>query len=174
MSLLQKIVSKFKTNECEKLVQTRAQEVKINLGIEGGGVKLNLAEFSNEIKELVKVPQIALDLDNTQYLLCQTISKMKGNSELKDKTIAIRLQLIVAFNQLTSLLTSIKEEPSEDLKRKLSKWLRYMEDLHKHSITVLDPSKKSISKSSMPLSVIREYQGIEDKELKDAVKEYSK
>jgi len=173
MSILQKIANKFKGNGCEKLVQVNGQDLKINLGLEGGGVKFNIGEFSSQIKKLVEVPQISLDLDNTQYLLCQTISNMKGHSELKNNSIAIRLQLILAFNQLASLLTSIKEEPSEDLKMQLSQWLRFMEDLHKHSITTLDPSKKTTTKCSMPLDEIRKYQGIKDNELKDAVKEYS-
>jgi hypothetical protein len=174
MNLLQKIATKFKRSECEKLVKTSGQELKINLGVEGGGIKFNVAEFSNQIKQLVEVPRISLDLDNTQYLLCRTISTMRGKTELKDKCIAIRLQLILAFSQLTSLLSSIQQEPTEDLKKQLSKWLMYMEDLHKHSISVLDPSKKEISKSSRRLSAIRKYQGIDNKQLKDAIKEYSK
>ena len=46
-------------------------------------------------------------------------------------------------------------------------------DLHKHSITTLDPSKKTTTKASMKLADIRKYQGIKETELKDAVKEYS-
>jgi len=174
LNLLEKIVTRIKGNDCQKLVQRTGQEIKITgLGIEAGGVDFNIGEFSNQIKELVRIPQISIDLDNTQYLLCDTISKLDTDKELKNKCIAIRLQLIVAFNQLSSILTSIKEEPTEELKKQLSKWLMYMEELHKHSISVLDPSKGETSKSSMPLPEILKYQQIDDSELSDAVNQYN-
>jgi hypothetical protein len=67
------------------------------------------------------------------------ISDMKEMSQLKEKCIVIRLQLIIGFNQLRAILASIKEESTEELKKELAKWLRYMNDLHIHSISVLNP-----------------------------------
>lgn len=83
------------------------------------------------IRELVQVPNTAVILDDTQYLLCKAILDMKDMPQLKEKCIAIRLQLIIGFNQLRTILSGIKEEPTEELKKELAKWLRYMNDLHK-------------------------------------------
>lgn len=174
MALLHEIVARLKGSGCQKLFQTTGQEFKISgAGIEGGGVKFNVGEFSNQIKQLVSVPDLSFHLDNTQYLLCDQISKMEGNSKLKEDFIRIRMSIIVAFNMLANILTSIKEEPSEELKKQLTEWLQKMEDLHKHSLSILDPAKAEISKSSMPFSEILRYQGIKETELKDAVRLYN-
>lgn len=131
--------------------------------------KINLGSFSNKIRELTQVPEIAVVLDDTQYHLCRTILETKNNEIFKEKCISIRLQHILAINQLRVILASIKEEPSEDLKKDLTKWLRYMNELHKHSISLLKPASEIKSKSSLLLTQIMEYQGINEQQLQDAV-----
>jgi hypothetical protein len=114
------------------------------------------------IREHVQVPDTAVILDDTQYLLCKAILDMKDMPQLKEKCIAIRLQLIIGFNQLRTILAGIKEEPTEELKKELAKWLRYMNDLHKHSISAVSPGSVVKDKAGSTLAQIRQYQGIDE------------
>jgi hypothetical protein len=66
-----------------------------------------------------------------------TISGIKDNTKLKEDCIRIRLMIIMGFNQLRAILASIQEEPTEELKRELAKWLRYMGDLNMHYLMLL-------------------------------------
>ncbi|HEY7081535.1 MAG TPA: hypothetical protein VH500_17720 [Nitrososphaeraceae archaeon] len=155
----------------EKLVKRTGNEVSLSVGIEVGGFKINVANFSNVIKELVQVPDTAVTLDDTQYLLCTAISDMKEMPQLKEKCVAIRLQLIIGFNQLRAILASIKEEPTEDLKKELAKWLRYMNDLHKHSISALNPESDMKYKAGSTLEQIIQYQGIDEQQLQAVIRQ---
>jgi hypothetical protein len=78
-------------------------------GIINGDFKISLGNFSNKIKELADVPEIAVVLDDMQYHLCQSILETKGNEKFNEKCIAIRLQHILAINQLRLILASIRE-----------------------------------------------------------------
>jgi len=63
--------------------------------------------------------------------------------------------IIMGFNQLQAILGSIQEEPTEELKRELARWLRYMGDLNMHSISLLDPTSAAKDKEEeldLPLS----------------------
>jgi hypothetical protein len=55
--------------------------------------------------------------------------------------------------------------------KELAKWLRYMNDLHKHSISVLNPDSDIKDKAGSTLEQIRQYQGIDERELQDAVRQ---
>jgi hypothetical protein len=169
MSFLHAAVEKIKGKKCEKLVKRSGNEVALSAGLEVGVFKVNVANFSNVIKELVQIPDTAVTLDDTQYLLCIAISDMKEMPQLKEKCIAIRLQLIIGFNQLRAILASIQEEPTEELKRELAKWLRYMGDLNMHSISLLDPTSAAKDRAGTTLDQIREYQGIDEVDLEEAV-----
>lgn len=57
----------------------------------------------------MNVPDTAVALDDTQRLFCMVISYMKDIPQLREKCIAIRLKLIVAFNQLRAILSSMQE-----------------------------------------------------------------
>jgi hypothetical protein len=107
----------------------------------------------------------AVTLDDTQYHLCMAVSDMEGMPQLKEKCIAIRLQLIIGINQLRAILASIQEE----LRKELAKWLRYMSDLHMHSISVLNPGSTVKDKAGSTLDQIRVYQGIDEVDLLEAV-----
>ena len=169
MSFLHAAVERIRGRKCEKLVKRTGNEVALSAGVEAGGFKINVANFSNVIKELTQVPDIAVTLDDTQYLLCAAISDMKEMPQLREKCITMRLQLIFGFSQLRAILASIQEEPTEELKRELAKWLRYMGDLNMHSISLLDPTSAAKDKAGTTLDQIREYQGIDQVELEEAV-----
>ena len=117
MNFLNAAVGRIKGRKCEKIVKRIGSEVSLSAGVEAGGFKINVANFSNVIKELVQIPDTAVTLDDTQYLLCTAISDMKEMPRLKEKCMMIRLQLIIGFNQLRAILASIKEEPTEELKK---------------------------------------------------------
>jgi hypothetical protein len=102
------------------------------------------------------------------------ISNMKDNSKLKEDCIRIRLMVIMGFNQLRAILASIEEEPTEDLKTELAKWLRYMNELNMHSISVLSPYSAARDKSGMTLEQIIEYQEIGEKQLQEVIDQVKK
>ena len=104
-----------------------------------------------------------------QYTLCISIKEIKSNQELKENCIAVRLQLILAFNQLRSILLSIHKEPTEDLRKELIKWLRYMSELHKHGISLVNPKSIQESKSGIKLIQIMEYQRINALQMNEAI-----
>lgn len=169
MGFLSSITERIRGQRCEKLVQTVGNDVSFSTTLDAGIFKINIGNFSRVIKELVKVPDTAVALDQSQYLLCMTISGIKENTKLKEDCIRIRLMIIMGFSQLQAILASIREEPTEELKRELAKWLRYMGDLNMHSISLLDPTSAAKDKAGTTLDQIREYQGIDQVELQEAV-----
>jgi hypothetical protein len=178
MSLLDSAVELIIGRRCKKLVKRTGNQITLSTGIDAGVFKINVGNFSNLIREIVNIPDTAVALDDTQYHLCTAISDMKDIPQLKEKCIAIRLQLIVAFNQLRAILASIEKEPTQDLKGDLEKWVRYMNELHFHSISVLAPTAPSSSQPTTTnnndsyhttLEEIREYQRIEERQLQEAV-----
>jgi hypothetical protein len=72
---------------------------------------------------------------------------------------------------LRAILASIKEEPTEDLKKELAKWLRYMNDLHKHSISALNPESDMKYKAGSTLEQIIQYQGIDEQQLQAVIRQ---
>jgi hypothetical protein len=169
MGLLSSITERIRGQRCEKLVQTVGNDVSFSTTLDAGIFKINIGNFSRVIKELVKVPDTAIALDQSQYLLCMTISGIKENTKLKEDCTRIRLMIIMGFSQLQAILASIQEEPTEELKRELAKWLRYMGDLNMHSISLLDPTSAAKDKAGTTLDQIREYQGIDEVDLQEAV-----
>ena len=54
---------------------------------------------------------------NNQYLLCDQIIQLK-NGEFKELCIKIRLAVIVGFNRLQSILSSVDNNSSSDSNRR--------------------------------------------------------
>jgi hypothetical protein len=77
--------------------------------------------------------------------------------------------IIMGFNQLQAILASIQEEPTEELKRELAKWLRYKSDLNMHNISLFDPTLAAKDKAGTTLGQIREYQALDEKEFEEAI-----
>jgi hypothetical protein len=170
MGFLHNAIERIKGQQrCDKLVQRIGNEVSLSTSIDAGIFKINVGNFSRVIKEIVTIPDTAVALDDSQYHMCVVISNMKDNTKLKDDCIRIRLMIIMGFNQLRAILASIQEEPTEELKRELAKWLRYMGDLNMHSISLLDPTSAAKDKAGTTLDQIREYQGTDQVELQEAV-----
>jgi hypothetical protein len=173
MGLLSDFARRLKGHNCEMLVKRTANEITISgpsIGI--GDIKVDIGSFSNKVLELVKATEVAVALDNSQYLLCKEVSNMKDNDSLKGEYKKIRLQLIMAFNQLQGILGSIRGDGTKEQKKELADWIRYMNELHKQSISLVGPAPKFVSKGGKSkLRQIRKYQGIDENELQAALAE---
>ena len=171
MAVLLRLARWLKGSECQKLVRHTANEITVNgAGFGIGEFKIDLGSLSTKIKEFHRITQTTVALDNSQYLLCDQISRL-DNEQLKEDCIRIRLQLIMGFSQLHVVLGSIDEQPVEKLNDELARWVRYMSKLHQKSIDIIGPQKKSPSpKDRSELEQIMSYQGVEENEMQEAMK----
>jgi hypothetical protein len=176
MSILTGIAKALKGHECQMLIKRTGSEITLTgLGADIGELKLNIGSFSNRLIELVKATEVAIALDDSQYLLCIESSNMKNNEQIKQDCQRIRLMLIMAFNQLRAILGSMQSitssndnDGNDDLKQQLIKWIEYMSELHKQSISLLEPGPKLLSKGPK-ISQIMKYQGISEDQLQEAI-----
>lgn len=191
------LAKKIKGNCCEKLVKYMGQEYVIsgaNVGV--GSFKIDIGSFQNKIKEINAVPPIMMALDTNQYLLCQQAADLKGNPQLKDMCLRIRLMHIMAFSQLQALLSI--PTPNEELGKQILEWTIQMNKLTSQSIDLLNPQpkvtytqKKAPTKGRSPtierpagkspsslsklkvkaaLAEVMKYQGINESQMQDALK----
>ncbi|HSA73751.1 MAG TPA: hypothetical protein VLD84_07340 [Nitrososphaeraceae archaeon] len=138
MNLLSKFAEVLERDNCKQMVKRTANEFVINAEASVGNVKVK-GDFSNKLKELTVATSLAADLDNTQYLLCKEIANLKDSDKLRDDCRRIRLQIILGFSQLKTIIDTSKEDTNIDLKKDLVKWVKYMRDLHKLGIELLKP-----------------------------------
>jgi hypothetical protein len=108
MNILSSIARALKGRECEMMINRTGNEITLaGLDVHMGDLKLNIASFSNRLIEFVRATEVAIALDDSQYLLCITSSNMKDNEQLRQDCQRIRLMLIMAFSQLRAILGSI-------------------------------------------------------------------
>jgi hypothetical protein len=169
MELLTKIVTLIKGKELEMLIKRTGNEITLN-GAKIGFTDLNmgLVNFSNKFIEFVKTNEVATSLDNCQYHLSKTISNIKDNDNFKQECQRIRLMIIVAFHQLGQIIGTAKMTSDESLKEQLTEWIRYMNDLIKHSISILEPGPKLVTKGPV-YDQIMKYQGLSEKDMQEAI-----
>jgi hypothetical protein len=168
MGILSEIAIRLKGHECEMLIKRTRNEITLsgaNFGM--ADIKIDLASFSNKLIELVKATQVAVALDDSQYLMCKELSGMK-NDELKNDCQRIRLMLIMAFSQLRAILGTLSEQPADEIKQQLSKWMQVMTELNQQSIKILEPGPKMLSKGPKLTQIMR-YQGIDEKQIQEAI-----
>ncbi|WP_458720367.1 hypothetical protein [Candidatus Nitrosocosmicus sp. R] len=169
MDLLTKIVTLIKGKEYEMLIKRTGDKITLN-GTKIGFADLNmdLANFSNKFIEFVKANEVATTLDNCQYYLSKTILNIKDNDNFKQECQRIRLMIIVAFHQLGQIIGTTKMTSDESLKEQLTEWIRYMNDLIKHTISILEPGPKLVTKGPV-YDQIMKYQGLSEKEMQEAI-----
>ena len=169
MDLLSKIVTLIKEKDHEMLIKRTSDKITLH-GSKIGLADLNMdiANFSNKFKEFVKANEVATTLDNCQYHLSKTISNIKDNDNFKQECQRIRLMIIVAFHQLGLIIGTSKMTSDESLKEQLTEWTRYMNDLIKHTISILEPGPKLVTKGPV-YDKIMKYQGLTEKEMQDAI-----
>ncbi len=169
MDLLTKIVTLIKGKEYEMLIKRTGDKITLN-GAKIGFADLNmgLANFSNKFIEFVKANEVATPLYYCQYHLSKTISNIKDNDNFKQECQRIRLMIIVAFHQLGQIIGTTKTTSDESLKEQLTEWIRYMNDLIKHTISILEPGPKLVTKGPVYEQIMR-YQGLSEKEMQEAI-----
>lgn len=169
MSILSNIARKIRGNPCERLVHHTGTEATITGASFGVGTfKIDVGRYSNKIKEFYKIPQIMITLDTSQYLLCGAIREIKDNASLKEDSIRIRIQLILAFSNLQAILSV--PTPTKTLNKELKRWVRNMNKLNRESIELLKPGPRMIKKGrKRTLSQISKYQGIDEKQMEEAL-----
>jgi hypothetical protein len=163
---------------CEKFVKMIGNDLTItgpSIGI--SEVKVDIGTFSNKNVEFFKVNHVLTSMDASQYLLCRTIENLPKFDPLRMDCERIRIQTILGFTQLQSLL-DLKDD--ERFKDEIEDWINYMNDLVKVQISSLSPPARSVEpgrqvRGAKPKSLfspeikselkrIAEYQGIDDDE----------
>jgi hypothetical protein len=169
MDLLTKIVMLIREKEHEMLIKRTDDEITLNGAKIGfADFNLGLTNFSNKFIEFVKANEVATTLDNCQYHLSKTISNIKDNDNLKREYQRIRLMIIVAFHQLGQIIVTTKTTSNESLKEQLTEWIRYMNDLIKHTVSILEPGPKLVTKGPVYEQIMK-YQGLSEKEMQEAI-----
>ena len=169
MELLTRIVTLIKEKEHEMLIKRTGNEITLNGAKIGfADLSLGLANFSNKFIEFVKANEVATTLDNCQYHLSKTISNIKDNDNFKLECQRIRLMIIVAFHQLGQIISTTKVPSDEKLKEELTEWISYMNDLIKHTISILEPGPKLVTKGPVYEKIMK-YQGLSEKEMQEAI-----
>ena len=169
MELLNKIVTLIKEKEHEMLIKRTGSEITLNgakIGI--SDLNMGLANFSNKFIEFVKTNEIATTLDNCQYHLSKIISNMKDNDNFRLECQRIRLMIILAFHQLGSIIGTTKMTSDESLKEQLTEWMRHMNDLVKHTVSILEPGPKLVTKGPVYEQIMK-YQGLTEKDMQEAI-----
>ena len=140
MNPIKIIAEKLRGHPCEKIVKQTEKEIKLSGASVGiGDFKVDVGKYSDKIIEFHKVTTMMVAIDNSQYHLCTTIFKMNLSDELKDTVNRIRLQIMVAFDQLHFILGSIEQNSTPDLEKQLEEWVQHMGDVSKKSIDALAP-----------------------------------
>ena len=174
MELTTKIAKWLKREKCKRLIEQKKTEVEIDRsGFDAGVFKIDIGKISTNQKEFYKASLLSISLDNTQYYLCDQISKIEDET-LKDDCIRIRLQIIIAINQFIALLEGSKFNQEGEISKELVKWIRFMNRLNKQGIDNLSSKKtKSVfdkNKRNQEIKQIMDYQAINEKDMENAIK----
>jgi hypothetical protein len=171
MNALTRIAKAIKGSGCRRLLKQTANEITIDgTGFGIADFKIDIGSISTKIKEFYQVTPVMVAADNNQLLLCEQINQLREDAQLRETCIRIRLQLIVAFNQLQAILGSMNINTSETLMDDLSKWTRSMNTLSEKIIDKLSNDPKSPINTDV-ISQIMKYQGISEEEMKSAIDE---
>ena len=171
MSILKTIAIKLKGNKNKKMVKRIGNEISLTLPtVDVGAAKINMGLFSNKIIELVRASNIAIALDNSQYLVCRAKSST-SDRDLKLNCEKIYLQIVLALTQLESIFETIKVDPSPDIRKELVDWIKYCSSLNKHAIEAVSPGTSGKGPGDYEIEDIMKYQNITGNEMDEALKE---
>lgn len=160
---------------CKNYIKRYENQIEFDASAQGtGGLKIDLS-LVNRPYELVRATDLAVNLDNTQFLLCQEIAQLKDDSELEYVLKRRKIQIILAIGQLQNICASLVGGRKSDIKlrKELLKWIKFMNILYKDSILSLDPrQRKAIGKgdSTKRLHEILKYQGMNEDQLQKALR----
>jgi len=155
------------------MVKRVGNEISLTLpSIEANAMKINIGIFSNRIVELVRASNIATTLDDSQYLICK-VKNSTDDPRLKTNCEKIYLQIVLALTQLESIFETMKIDPSPEIRKELSKWIKYCSSLNKHAIETFSPgtSGKGSGVPDVDIKDILKYQDITEDDMNEALKE---
>jgi hypothetical protein len=171
LNLLKGIASKLKGHDCEKMVKRIGNEISLTLPtIDVGAAKINMGLFSNKILELVRASGVAVALDNSQYLICRMKSSI-DDPQLKINSEKIYLQIVLALTQLQSIFETIKIDPSPEIRKELSAWIKYCGSLNKYAIEAVRPGTSGKGPDDLGIEDIMKYQNITQDDINEAMVE---
>jgi hypothetical protein len=171
LDLLRGIASKLKGHDCDKMVKRTGNELSLTLpNVDVGSAKINMGLFSNKIVELVRTSDVAAALDNSQYLICRMKSST-DDPQLKINCEKIYLQIVLALTQLESIFGTIKIDPSPEIRKELSDWIKYCSSLNKHAIEAVSPGTSGKGPGDLEIEDIMTYQNITQDDMNEALRE---
>jgi hypothetical protein len=171
VGLLSNIAKRIKGHDCEQIVKKTGNEITLSgAAIEVGPAKINIGAFANKVVELIKATEIAVNLDQAQYLVCKA-KNSSSDSEFRIRCERIHLQIILSLTQLRSLFEAIKIDPSPENRKELVEWIRYCGSLNKHAIQTLNPGTTTMGPEDQELEDIMKYQGIDEQDMKEALQQ---
>ncbi len=150
MGLASSIAERIRGHNCERLVQYTKQEVAFKgLSGEGGGYKISLGNFSNNVKVTNTVTEVMKALDNNQFLLCTQAHDRIASPEFRDKCLQARVMCTIGLTNFQALIAL--QEPNEPLNPEIRKWIKNMNALVLNSMESFVPlrSKDMDRKVSM-------------------------
>lgn len=141
MDSFKSIVEWIRGTDCPRIVKRTVNEIEISgASVGAGSVKIDVGKFSNKVKELAKATELAVTLDESQYLLCTIAAEMKDDPSMqspRQEIVRHRIAIILAFSHLRALMATIEHKVAGDLRNELKEWIRYMSDLQKHAINAI-------------------------------------
>lgn len=146
MGIASSIANKLRGHNCEKLVRYTAQEV-IFTGFSGeaAGYKINLGNFSNNVKRTNSVSETMKALDNQQYILCMQAHDSSASPELRKKCLEARVMCTIGLSHFQALVAL--QEPSKPLRSEIREWIKNMNALTLKCMESFLPSVDSVCNS---------------------------
>ncbi len=83
----------------------------------------------------------------------------------------IYLQIVLALTQLESIFETIKIDPSPEIRKELSAWIKYSSSLNKHAIEAVRPGTSGKGPVDLGLEDIMRYQNITQDDINEALVE---
>jgi hypothetical protein len=128
MGLAASIAELMRGHNCEKLVQYTKQEVTFRgLSGEGGGYKISLGTFSNNVRLINSVTEVMKALDNNQFLLCQQAHDHSASPQLRERCLQVRVMCTIGLTNFQAL--AALQEPDKPLNPEIKKWMKNMNAL---------------------------------------------
>jgi hypothetical protein len=141
MGIFTEIANMRKGHNCERMVKYTGNEITVSgAAITAGSYTVNLGNFSNKIKEITKVPDVLIILDNLQYQYCVQASKLDKNNPLKEQLSRIIIVIITNITMLHTLVGTPKPD-----KRKITEWIQYSTEIIKECNASIMPSRRCTS-----------------------------
>lgn len=131
------IRKKLGVRDCPKLIEYRANEFKISIGVKYEPLDINLGELKKNVKQLEKATRNGKLLDQFQFYLCQTAKNYDPKDDYVKTLDSYKIVILGYLAHLGEILEGLKESPKNkelqknlsDLNTQMGKFLQKMEDI---------------------------------------------